>query len=97
MNNWIEFYEPMSFEMLQWELFFREMAEFLPTAIIYGLCILLGIYVLLAALDSMYIEDRNLPQSRDGCKTGELSYEASSNRLSQVAGRLSESKTSAAA
>ena len=98
MNNGIEWiYVPMGSEMLQLELIYQEIAEFLPTAIIYGIPILFGIVCLLAALDSMLQEDRPLPESHNRHKAGEQQNESSRDRLSKAVTKLSQNENSAAA
>ncbi len=98
MNNGIEWiYVPMGSEMLQLELIYQEIAEFLPTAIIYGIPILFGIVWLLAALDCILQENRPLPESHNKHKAGEQQNESFRDRLSKVVTKLSQNENSAAA
>ncbi|MHC4540026.1 MAG: hypothetical protein ACYTEK_03870 [Planctomycetota bacterium] len=98
MNAGIEFvFEPLRFEILQWELLFQEMAEVLPTVVIVGIPLLYGLVWLLAGMDCMSQKDRNTVDACDTAKKADLFHPSSEDRPSQPATRLLCSDTNAAA
>ncbi|MFC1795054.1 hypothetical protein ACFL3Q_15885 [Planctomycetota bacterium] len=98
MNSWIELInEPIKSEILQLELLSQEVIESLPFVIVYAIPILFGVIMLLAALDCMFLEDRDNTQSCIASKTGKEDPAASKDNFSQAATRFLQNDTNAAA
>ncbi|MFC1792769.1 hypothetical protein ACFL3Q_04200 [Planctomycetota bacterium] len=98
MNTWIELInEPLKSEIVQLELLSWEVIDSLPFVIVYAIPILFGVMMLLAVLDCLFLEDKDLPQSYQGSKTGEKHPGPSRDSFSQPATRLFQNDTNAAA
>ena len=98
MNAGIELaYEPLASEILQLELLFWEMANLLPTVVMYGIPLLFGLVWLLAALECVWSKDANLSGSHDATKEEGLYDAVLENQHSQPPTRFPHNVGSAAA
>ncbi len=98
MNIWIELiHGPMRPEIIQVELLYKEVIVSVLFVIVYAVPIIFGIAWLLAAVDCIFVEGRDMTHSQDQHKTGERCHGLSRKKLSQTAARLSKNNAGVAA
>ena len=92
MNAGIELaYEPLASEILQIELPFWEMANLLPTVVMYGIPLLFGLVWLLAALECVWSKDANRSEPDDEAREEGLHGTVLEDRRSQPPTRCERS------
>jgi len=98
MNAGIELaYEPLAPEILQLKLLFWEIANLLPTVVLYGIPLLFGLVWLLAALECVWSKEVNISRPYDKAKEEGLHDAVLENQHSQPHTRFQHNMGSAAA
>jgi len=98
MDTWIDLTnELMKDEIVQLELLCREVIESLPFVVVCAIPILFGTAWLLAALDGMFVQNQDMPQSLDQHQTADQHLGSPRDKLSQPTTRLLQTEANAAA